>query len=293
MICRLSVHLYSPKVFRGQRVTGAVLCLNNIRHVEHIALSGFRIRSVRCSSKIRQVCYQAVRPVALGSVRLGSVSQQPMIMLACLITHSHHSSHSQNSLPPSPTLPLNMAYSATRRRPGTSAPGDGSRTITIHDSQPGEDDGEGSSSGSGERNVVGALRLRGGPKKKSQRRVVWDDDVVDNEGCGRKSSKSTCHPIQSLISHRHAHELHHLSAVCCIYHKPKRFDESSDEDSTDTDSDSDCGHDHRHDHAHQGDSGGGMQAERSGGSSTTVEQYEPNAYEQAPSSKKKGKHLAV
>ena len=166
-----------------------------------------------------------------------------------------------------------MSYStSTRRRPGTSAPGDGSRTITIHDSQPGEDDGSGEGGDSGDHNsgVVGALRLRGGPKKKSARRVVWDDDVVDNEGCGRKSSK-----------------------ICCIYHKPKRFDESSDEDSTDTDSDSDCGHIHHHDQG-ESSSGGGAQAERSGGSSTTVEQaqYEPNAYEQAPSSKKKGKRRA-
>ncbi|TFK99356.1 phosphatase inhibitor-domain-containing protein [Pterulicium gracile] len=165
-----------------------------------------------------------------------------------------------------------MSYStSTRRRPGTSAPGDGSRTITIHDSQPGEDDGSGEGGGSGDHNG-GVLRLRGGPKKKSPRRVVWDDDVVDNEGCGRKSSK-----------------------ICCIYHKPKRFDESSDEDSTDTDSDSDCGHAHHHHEQGESSSGGGAQAERSGGSSTTVEQpqYEPNAYEQAPSYKKKGKRRAA
>jgi protein phosphatase 1 regulatory subunit 11 len=36
--------------------------------------------------------------------------------------------------------------------------------------------------------------------------ITWCDDVVDNEGLGKKSSKS-----------------------CCVYHKPRAFDESSDE----------------------------------------------------------------
>lgn len=33
----------------------------------------------------------------------------------------------------------------------------------------------------------GTLQLRGGPV--TNRRVQWDEDVVDNEGLGRKSSK--------------------------------------------------------------------------------------------------------
>ncbi|KAF7311642.1 Type 1 phosphatase regulator ypi1 [Mycena kentingensis (nom. inval.)] len=53
---------------------------------------------------------------------------------------------------------------------------------------------------------VGILRLRGGSTR-ARGRVVWTDDTVDNEGCGRKSSK-----------------------ICCIYHKPRNFDESSSED---------------------------------------------------------------
>lgn len=40
--------------------------------------------------------------------------------------------------------------------------------------------------------------------------MVWTDETVDNEGMGRKKSK-----------------------ICCIYHKPKAFDESSDESSSD------------------------------------------------------------
>ncbi len=53
----------------------------------------------------------------------------------------------------------------------------------------------------------------------------------------------------------------HRFTVCCIYHKPKEFDESSSSDSSsdsDSDPDSDdddrarrlCNHDHDHDHDH-------------------------------------------
>jgi protein phosphatase 1 regulatory subunit 11 len=81
-----------------------------------------------------------------------------------------------------------MAYLATQRRPGTSTPGDGSRTVTITDAAPREDDGAPSGSAS-EPAPVGALHLRGG-NRRTRQRVAWDEDVVDNEGCGRKSSKS-------------------------------------------------------------------------------------------------------
>ncbi|KAG1835124.1 phosphatase inhibitor-domain-containing protein [Suillus variegatus] len=94
----------------------------------------------------------------------------------------------------------------------TSAPADGSRTITLHDSQPRPED-DASQPG-----VAGTLRLRGEPRKTRQR-VAWDEDVIDNEGCGKKKSK-----------------------ICCIYHKPRRFDESSEEESSESDSDSDCKH---------------------------------------------------
>ncbi len=89
-----------------------------------------------------------------------------------------------------------MSYLATR--PNTSAASDGSRTITIQDSNPRE---EGANS-SGEDSEVGRLRLRGATRRDraGRPRVVWREDVVDNEGAGRKSSKS------SFIS-----LLHHLS----------------------------------------------------------------------------------
>ena len=73
-------------------------------------------------------------------------------------------------------------------RPSASAPSDGSRTITIRDSQPVEDDGL----PSGDDGEIGTLHLRGGPRTRHRSRpsVVWRDDVVDNEHAGKKSSKS-------------------------------------------------------------------------------------------------------
>ncbi|MCO5555659.1 hypothetical protein L7F22_009204 [Adiantum nelumboides] len=64
---------------------------------------------------------------------------------------------------------------------------------------------------------VGVLQLRA--TGNTSRRVVWSEETVDNEGMGKKKSK-----------------------ICCIYHKPKAFDESSDESSgSDTDSESSDG----------------------------------------------------
>jgi len=102
----------------------------------------------------------------------------------------------------------------------------------------------------------------------TRRRIQWAEDVVDNEGLGRKKSK-----------------------VCCIYHAPKGIDESSDESSSDSSSDSDSGDDgaarpsrkeglghshggHRHDH---GKPKKGKGRARS-----------PNAYERMPKNNKSG-----
>ncbi|ORY32821.1 phosphatase inhibitor-domain-containing protein [Naematelia encephala] len=62
--------------------------------------------------------------------------------------------------------------------------------------------------------TVGVLRLRGGPARRQ--RVVWAEDTVDNEGMGKKKSK-----------------------ICCIYHRPKAFDESSTESDSDASEPSD------------------------------------------------------
>ncbi|KAG7092050.1 hypothetical protein E1B28_008431 [Marasmius oreades] len=159
-----------------------------------------------------------------------------------------------------------MSYRATQHRPGTSSPSGGSRTITLTGAPPREE-GEDDSGSGGPSNAptVGTLKLRG-VTRKARQKVVWSENVVDNEGCGRKSSK-----------------------ICCIYHKPRAFDESSSEEDSDSDSDSSCaGHDHNHSRRLSG-SGEGLQNRVNGG---TIVDYSDdsddrsNAYESAPSSKK-------
>lgn len=163
-----------------------------------------------------------------------------------------------------------MASSHTASR--TTPPVGGSRTIELHP-QP----------------VLrlsapsGVLRLRAEPTE--QRRIQWAEDVIDNEGMGKKSSK-----------------------VCCIYHKPRAADESSGDDSSDdssSDSSSDSEPDnstarptgrnvdqrgrnpHQHDHGSCGDG-----HDHSEGAETPQKRARqrrkpsPNAYEKMPQTKK-------
>ncbi|KAF8072254.1 phosphatase inhibitor-domain-containing protein [Lyophyllum atratum] len=165
-----------------------------------------------------------------------------------------------------------------QRAPITSAPGDGSRTITIIDAAPRPEDA--ASSSQTELRAIGTLRLRAAPR--NEHRVAWDDDVVDNEDCGRKSSK-----------------------ICCIYHKPRKFDESSSEEDSDSDSDSSCDnhrhrrrHPHPHPHPHPEGAAGPASPMRSdqpapaGVVHQLEEESDRNAYETVPSSKK-GKRKAA
>ncbi|KAG2154006.1 phosphatase inhibitor-domain-containing protein [Suillus clintonianus] len=153
----------------------------------------------------------------------------------------------------------------TQARAYTSAPTDGSRTITLRDSQPRSEDDAGRS---GDSTVVGALRLRGEPRKTRQR-VAWDEDVIDNEGCGKKKSK-----------------------ICCIYHKPRRFDESSEEESSESDSDSSCQHSNcprqRRMHHPEGDGHSEGLATRDAPNVHEPEEAgsSGNAYERAPKSRR-------
>ena len=84
----------------------------------------------------------------------------------------------------------------TRIRQRNAVPTDGSRTITIQDSAPREE-GESSSATSSSQPAAGpsvdpgVIHLTGGPR--SRPRVAWSEEVVDNEGCGRKKSKSMSH----------------------------------------------------------------------------------------------------
>ncbi|KIK23608.1 hypothetical protein PISMIDRAFT_679039 [Pisolithus microcarpus 441] len=107
------------------------------------------------------------------------------------------------------------------------------------------------------------LRLRGVSRQNAQR-VIWGEEVVDNEGCGKKKSK-----------------------ICCIFRKQRRFDESSSESGSDWDSSCDgcdthdsSAHDRvsprRHRHAHGPD-----------GEHDSSSDSDRNAYERPPKSQRR------
>jgi protein phosphatase 1 regulatory subunit 11 len=122
----------------------------------------------------------------------------------------------------------------------------------------------------------GTLRLRAEPQER--RGISWAEDVIDNEGMGKKSSK-----------------------VCCIYHKPKEPGDSSSDSSrssSESDSESDSapdlsrarraggrpgrkakrdGHGHEHGEGDGDCNGKGKGKER---------KPSPNAYERQPKPKK-------
>ncbi|PSK33551.1 hypothetical protein B9Z65_7438 [Elsinoe australis] len=127
------------------------------------------------------------------------------------------------------------------------------------------------------------LRLRAESNTSESRHVVWAEDVVDNEGMGKKSSK-----------------------VCCIYHKPKNAGEGSSDESSSSDSDSSESepdlsraqpgrrpprrqHNHNHDHDHNDPSEGGDPdaADKKGKGKGKLRETSPNAYERVPRRKDK------
>ncbi|KAH9847251.1 phosphatase inhibitor-domain-containing protein [Lenzites betulinus] len=157
-------------------------------------------------------------------------------------------------------------------------PSEGTRTITVQDNQPREEEGQTEPAAP----PVGTLRLRGAPR--SRPRVVWREDVVDNEGAGKKKSK-----------------------ICCIYHKPRHFDESSSDESSDDDSDSssdsraprrcrDHGHDHDHgDHSDDADHGTATRDSQGGGGvvhELESDSDDTNAYERIPRKKPKNGNVS-
>ncbi|KAI0248864.1 phosphatase inhibitor-domain-containing protein [Lactifluus subvellereus] len=117
----------------------------------------------------------------------------------------------------------------------------------------------------------GTLRLRGGLRDRP--RVAWGEDVVDNEGLGRKKSK-----------------------ICCIYHKPREFDESSSSESSGSESDSEDGaarpsgqYRHRHRY-HMNSEGEGDQHGHGDTDKRRSDRGDRNAYERlSPLRKGKGK----
>ncbi|SBS84309.1 protein phosphatase inhibitor 3, putative [Plasmodium ovale curtisi] len=60
-------------------------------------------------------------------------------------------------------------------------------------------------------------------KLSPQKMVRWDESTVDNENAQKKSSKG--------MSRERKKKCQKKDNLCCIYHKPKGFGESSDSDS--------------------------------------------------------------
>ena len=101
------------------------------------------------------------------------------------------------------------------------------------------------------------LRLH---KPKNDKKVQWDEAVIDNEHMGKKKSK--CEGTEPVVMHVFTYNVYVVSCSayyslcyhcvilssilyigCCIYEKPRR-DSGSDSDS-DSDGDNDCCHEHR------------------------------------------------
>jgi len=83
--------------------------------------------------------------------------------------------------------------------------------------------------------------------------------------------------------------------VCCIYHKPRRFDESSEEESSGSDSDSDCQNSscprQRRTRHPEGDGHSDGRATRDAPNKGVIHEVEEagssgNAYERAPKTKR-------
>ena len=148
----------------------------------------------------------------------------------------------------------------------------------------------------------GVLRLRAEPSER--RHIQWAEDVIDNEGMGKKSSKGTASPS---LPPRHTAGRANKSIVCCIYHKPRAADESSDDDSSDSSSDSDSdsepdnstarpagrigGGRGRRPHQHDHDGCGDVHDHGEGPSQPQKHRRQrrkpsPNAYEKMPKQKK-------
>ncbi|KAG9031520.1 hypothetical protein FRB95_002655 [Tulasnella sp. JGI-2019a] len=110
-----------------------------------------------------------------------------------------------------------MLGARQRLQQRTAAPSAGSPTATVAPEQPtagpsttNEDDGTGAPP-----RRAGVLKLRGGPRSRPQ--VAWTDDVVDNEGAGRKKSKSTfsfhsfLSPVRLILNVKRVYSLLYIS----------------------------------------------------------------------------------
>lgn len=132
----------------------------------------------------------------------------------------------------------------THLRTSNNAPTSGSQTITSNASGP---------------SAPPTLRLRAEetpPQPEPSQHVRWAEDVVDNEGMGKKSSK-----------------------VCCIYHKPHDGADSSEDSSSSSSSEGE-GSDSEPDLSRAQRAGGSGKGKGKG--KGRERKPSPNAYERQP-----------
>ncbi|KAI9677208.1 MAG: hypothetical protein M1829_002782 [Trizodia sp. TS-e1964] len=149
------------------------------------------------------------------------------------------------------------------------------------------------------------LHLRGEPSTATSNdipepaRVTWAEDVIDNEGMGKKTSKGE---IRQL-AHLDTSALTSPYLACCIYHKPRAVGESSSESSSEED-DSESNEDnskarmagakgkqkakHTHDNEECEHSEGDFPGKKRISKPKKGKRPSPNAYEKMPKAKGKG-----
>jgi hypothetical protein len=118
------------------------------------------------------------------------------------IGHSYLDVHSSTTSPPDPSPPPPLASSsmalATQSGPTSSMSREGSRTaVVVQNAAEQRDASALLDLDEAPAPPAGTLRLRGGPRNGP--RVAWDEDVVDNEGLGRKKSKSTSCALEKEV----------------------------------------------------------------------------------------------
>jgi protein phosphatase 1 regulatory subunit 11 len=136
---------------------------------------------------------------------------------------------------------------ATQRRPQTSAPTDGSRTITLRDTQPRPEDDDASGGGAGP--STGETQHDSGRAQAPRCPAAYAPACCVGRR-RRRQRRMREEKVQECVLHlctRMCKSVD-LQPVCCIYHKPRRFDESSSESesASASDSESDEGGGWRH-----------------------------------------------
>ena len=112
----------------------------------------------------------------------------------------------------------NIMFTSTRNGPSTSTSGDGSRTLTITNIPTQEENGDEQADDPEGGQIIGTLHLRA--TRLPRPRVAWDEDVIDNEGFGKKKSKSKSHFHLSNFSIEFSFNCFHLLSLSSLLYLP-------------------------------------------------------------------------